>query len=168
MRVKINYNGWISTPSQLRYDKLCSEFAKVADLVADDEERTRATMEWIQSQLNAMSISKVKSSCGSRMYSQHNVEEEDPNCGEAATPSSGQIFDPRCSQTKGAPRKLRKKGPLETNTKKTKVCFYLFFTNLKSIFVILKFLIIMIVNLILCLDEILKNKQRQGPKAKHC
>ncbi|XP_052171636.1 protein FAR-RED ELONGATED HYPOCOTYL 3-like [Diospyros lotus] len=121
MRVKINYNGWISMPSQLRYDELCSEFAKVADLVANDEEQTRATMEWIQSRLNALSISKVKLRCGSHMYSQHNVEEQGPDCGEAATDTSGQIFDPRCSQTKGAPRKLRKKGPLETNTKKTKV-----------------------------------------------
>ncbi|XP_052202073.1 uncharacterized protein LOC127807901 [Diospyros lotus] len=78
-------------------------------------------MEWIQSQLNTLSISNVKSSCGSHIYSRHNVEEKDLNCEEAAPASTGQIFDPRCSQTKGAPRKLCKKSPLETNTKKTKV-----------------------------------------------
>ena len=92
-------------------------------------------MEWIQSQLNVLIISKVKLSSDSHIYAQHSVQEQVPNydCGEVAIVSSGQIFDPRCSQTKGAPRKLRKKGPLETNTKKMKVCFYLFFTKLKVI-----------------------------------
>ncbi|XP_052198397.1 protein FAR1-RELATED SEQUENCE 4-like [Diospyros lotus] len=117
MRVKINYNGWISTPSQLRYDQLCSAFAKVAD----DEERTRATMEWIQSQLNALSISNTNPSYGSNIYAQHSVQKQVCSCGETATISSMQIMDPICSQRKGAPRKLRKKGPLETRTKKAKV-----------------------------------------------
>ncbi|XP_052198420.1 protein FAR1-RELATED SEQUENCE 5-like [Diospyros lotus] len=121
MRVKINYNGWISTPSQLRYDQLCSAFAKVADKVADDEERTRATMEWIQSQLNASSPSNTNPSYGSNIYAEHSVQEQVRSCGEIAIGSSMQIMDPICSQRKGAPRKLRKKGPLETRTKKAKV-----------------------------------------------
>ncbi|XP_052198271.1 protein FAR1-RELATED SEQUENCE 1-like [Diospyros lotus] len=121
MRVKINYNGWISTPSQLRYDQLCSAFAKVADKVADDEERTRATMEWIQSQLNGLSISNANPSYGGNIYAQHSMQEQVRSCGEIATASSKQIMDPICSQRKGAPRKLRRKGPLETRTKKAKV-----------------------------------------------
>ncbi|XP_052193928.1 protein FAR1-RELATED SEQUENCE 5-like [Diospyros lotus] len=121
MRVKINYNDWISTPSQLRYDQLCTAFAKVADLVANDEEQTRATMEWIQSQLNALNRSNANTSYGSNIYVQHSVQEQVRSCGEATTASSKQIMDPICSQRKGAPRKLRKKGPLETRSKKAKV-----------------------------------------------
>lgn len=97
MRVKINYNGWISMPSQLIYDEQYSAFANVVDLVADDEERTRTTMEWIQSQLNALIISNVKPSYGSNIYAQHSVQEQVPNCGEVATASSKKIFDLRCS-----------------------------------------------------------------------
>jgi len=73
------------------------------------------------------------------------VEEQVLDCGEAAIASSSQIFDPRCLQTKGAPRKLCKKGPLETNTKKTKVCFiYFLFTSKQD--VMLGFPIVMVVN----------------------
>ncbi|XP_052195759.1 protein FAR1-RELATED SEQUENCE 5-like [Diospyros lotus] len=92
-RVKINYNGWINTPGQLRYDELCNAFAKVANLVADDEEQTRATMEWIESQLNVLNISNAKLSCGSNIYAQHTVQEQVFDCGEAATVSSHQILD---------------------------------------------------------------------------
>jgi len=128
MKVKINYNGWISTPSQLRYDELCNKFFKIANVVSDDEERTRVTMEWMESQMNELSICNTNPSYGSNKYVKNIVQE----CGEASTVSSGQILDPRWSQTKGAPRKLRKKGPLETSLKKTKVCFNLFFTYLKA------------------------------------
>ncbi|XP_052179894.1 protein FAR1-RELATED SEQUENCE 3-like [Diospyros lotus] len=121
MRVKINYNGWINTPSQLRYDQLCSAFAKVADKVADAEEQTQTTMEWIQSQLNALSISNANPSYGGNIYAQHSVQEQVHSCGETATASSKQLMDLICSQRKGAPRKLRKKGPLETHTKKAKL-----------------------------------------------
>ena len=132
MKVKINYNGWISTPSQLRYDKLCNKFFKIANVVADDEERTRATMEWMESQMNALNICNVNPSYGSYKYSENIVQEPILDYGEATTVSSGQILDPRCSQTKGAPRKLRKKDPLETSSKKAKVCFNLFFTLQKG------------------------------------
>jgi len=101
-------------------------------VVADDEEHTRATMEWMESQMNALNICNVNPSYGSYKYSENIVQEPIPDYGEAATVSSGQILDPRCSQTKGAPRKLRKKGPLETSSKKAKVCFNLFFTYLKA------------------------------------
>ncbi|XP_052181925.1 uncharacterized protein LOC127794717 [Diospyros lotus] len=117
-RVKINYNSWISTPSQLRYDKLCSVFAKVADLVADDEDCTKATMEWMKSQLTALSISNAKPSCGSNTHVEDNVQEQVPDPGQATIASSGQIFYPKCLQTKGAPRKICKKGLLEMSSKK--------------------------------------------------
>ncbi|XP_052173721.1 protein FAR1-RELATED SEQUENCE 5-like isoform X2 [Diospyros lotus] len=119
-RVKINYNGLMCTPGQLRYDELCSALAKVANLVPDDEERTRATKEWIESQLNALIMSNAKPSSDSNIYSQHSVQASS-DCGEVEIVSSGQILDPRCSQAKEVPRKLREKDPLETSTKKVKV-----------------------------------------------
>jgi len=88
-------------------------------------------MEWIQSQLNALSRSNANSRYGSNIYAQHSVQEQVHSCGETATASSKQIMNPICSQAKGAPRKFRKKGPLDTNTKKANVCFYLFVTHLK-------------------------------------
>lgn len=36
-RVAVNYGGLINSPEQLRYDKICREFAQLADLAADDE-----------------------------------------------------------------------------------------------------------------------------------
>ncbi|GER56339.1 glutamine--tRNA ligase, partial [Striga asiatica] len=46
-RVKINYNGLISTLDQLRYDHLCRAFAAVADTVANDDVRVGKLIEWI-------------------------------------------------------------------------------------------------------------------------
>ena len=73
--MKINYNGWLSTPRQLRYDKLCSVFAKLTDLVSDDEDHTQATMEWMESQLTALSKSNTKPSCGSNIHVEDSVQE---------------------------------------------------------------------------------------------
>ncbi|XP_052193932.1 protein FAR1-RELATED SEQUENCE 5-like [Diospyros lotus] len=88
--------------------------------VADDEDHTKATIEWMESQLTVLSISKTKPSCGSNIHVEDSVQEQVPDPGQAVTASSEQIFDPKCSQTKGAPRKLRKKGPLEMSSKKAK------------------------------------------------
>lgn len=85
-------------------------------------------MEWMESQMNALSICNANPSYGSNKYAKNIVQELVPDCGETTTVSSGQIKNPRCSQTKGALRKLRKKGPLETSSKKAKVCFNIFFT----------------------------------------
>ncbi|XP_052172135.1 protein FAR1-RELATED SEQUENCE 1-like [Diospyros lotus] len=84
-RVKINYNGWISTLSQLRYDKLCSVFAKLVDLVVDDEDSTQATMEWMESQLTALRKSNTKPSCGSNIHVEDSVQEQFLDAREAAT-----------------------------------------------------------------------------------
>ncbi|XP_052176358.1 protein FAR1-RELATED SEQUENCE 1-like [Diospyros lotus] len=119
-RVKINYDDWISTPSQLRYDKLCSVFAKLVDVVADEEDSTQITMEWMESQLTALRKSNMKPSCGSNIHVENSVQEQFPNSREATIASRVQILDPRCSQTNGAPRKLCKKGSLETSSKKAK------------------------------------------------
>ncbi|GER33318.1 FAR1-related sequence 2 [Striga asiatica] len=49
-RIALKYDGLRNSPGQLRYDNLCTAFAKVADLAADDEVRAGMIMEWIQLQ----------------------------------------------------------------------------------------------------------------------
>ncbi|XP_052178324.1 protein FAR1-RELATED SEQUENCE 5-like [Diospyros lotus] len=56
-RVKINYNGWVTTPKQARYDQLHGLFDEVANLVIDDDERTRNLMELLQNELKDLTIS---------------------------------------------------------------------------------------------------------------
>ncbi|XP_022854679.1 protein FAR1-RELATED SEQUENCE 5-like [Olea europaea var. sylvestris] len=51
------------TPRQLRYDKMCRAFAELADLVADDEEQTRAIMDWIEFQSKELRMTKSRSGC---------------------------------------------------------------------------------------------------------
>ncbi|KAL2499469.1 Protein FAR1-RELATED SEQUENCE 5 [Abeliophyllum distichum] len=118
-RVSINYDGWMSTPAQLRYEKMTIAFANVADMVADDEERTRAVLEWIEIQSYDLSVSKTRPSCGSNLLSQNSVQ-VGSNCDEVEKNVSQNIFIPKYSKTKGAPRKLRRKGTLETISKKPK------------------------------------------------
>lgn len=58
-RVKVNYVGLGSTPGQVRYDEMCLAFSDIADLAADDEEWSRAIMEWIKMQADHMRTAKV-------------------------------------------------------------------------------------------------------------
>ncbi|KAL2541697.1 Protein FAR1-RELATED SEQUENCE 5 [Abeliophyllum distichum] len=58
---------------ELRYDRMCIVFAKVADFVVDDEERTREIMEWIEFQSNELPVSKSRQTCGSNFHSQRSV-----------------------------------------------------------------------------------------------
>ncbi|XP_022889104.1 protein FAR-RED IMPAIRED RESPONSE 1-like [Olea europaea var. sylvestris] len=53
-RVPVNYARLETTPTQLRYEEMSKEFAQVADLVANDEMRSRAIIEWIKSQCEDM------------------------------------------------------------------------------------------------------------------
>ncbi|KAL2484708.1 Protein FAR1-RELATED SEQUENCE [Abeliophyllum distichum] len=111
--MKINYNGWISTPTQVRYDELCDTFRKVADVVADDEVLTREITEWLEMKMTNMNISKNKSSCGSNLISGHSQVHDSAERGLVDKNSSVHMLDPKNSKTKGAPKRLRKKGPLE-------------------------------------------------------
>ncbi|XP_022888418.1 protein FAR-RED IMPAIRED RESPONSE 1-like isoform X1 [Olea europaea var. sylvestris] len=60
-RVAVNYDGLVSTPEQLRYDNMCEAFARVADLAADDEGRTRMIMDWIEFQSKELVMTKSSS-----------------------------------------------------------------------------------------------------------
>lgn len=44
----MNYGDLINSPKQLRYDKMCREFAQLADLAADDEGRLHLVVDWIK------------------------------------------------------------------------------------------------------------------------
>lgn len=104
-RVPINYDGWISTPDQVRYEKLCFAFTKLFDLVAHNEEQCKDISEWIESR-TVMATSK-SNQVGSQYF-------------EAGNIAVGDILDPKSSRTKGAPKKLRRKGHFEATLRKTK------------------------------------------------
>ncbi|XP_022842001.1 protein FAR-RED IMPAIRED RESPONSE 1-like [Olea europaea var. sylvestris] len=44
-RVPVNYDGLISTPGQLKYDKMCQRFATLADLTAEDDAKSDAIID---------------------------------------------------------------------------------------------------------------------------
>ncbi|XP_022851587.1 protein FAR1-RELATED SEQUENCE 5-like [Olea europaea var. sylvestris] len=108
MRVPITYDGWISTPNQIRYKQICNAFMKLADFVAHDELRSRGIMDWIEIQTNDSSMLKY-SSVGSQRLD------------EAGKCASGIIFDPKYTKSKGAPKKLRRKGCLEAGSRKSNI-----------------------------------------------
>ena len=120
-RVKIYYNGWVTTLEQARYDQLHGLFDEVANLVIDDDERTRNLTKLLQNKLKDLTISRSITSYGSNSLSQGSVQIAS-DCPEDARTSSGHILNLHCTITKGAPRKLRKKGILEIRSKKSKVC----------------------------------------------
>ncbi|XP_022857714.1 uncharacterized protein LOC111378711 [Olea europaea var. sylvestris] len=89
-KVTVNYIGLVSTPGQLRYDRICQAYTTTADLVAKDEARTHTIMEWIGVQQKEL----MSSSCS--------------------------ILDPKVVNKKGTPKKLRRKSLLESTSKKPK------------------------------------------------
>ncbi|KAL2498628.1 Protein FAR1-RELATED SEQUENCE 5 [Abeliophyllum distichum] len=86
---------------------------QVADVVADDEVLTREITEWLEMKMTNMNISKNKSSCGSNLISGHSQVHDSTERGLVDKNSSVHMLDPKNSKTKGDPKKLRKKGPLE-------------------------------------------------------
>ncbi|XP_022888998.1 protein FAR1-RELATED SEQUENCE 2-like [Olea europaea var. sylvestris] len=117
-RVPVNYAGLVSTPGQLRYDNMCQAFSSVADLAADDEVRSRAVMNWIEVIKKELMMSPP--STGSNILSHNTFQLPSQGTGSQNT-VGGSIGDPKQSKKKGAPKKLRRKSPLETCSKKTKV-----------------------------------------------
>ncbi|XP_022889102.1 protein FAR1-RELATED SEQUENCE 6-like [Olea europaea var. sylvestris] len=116
-RVPVNYAGLETTLAQLRYEEMSKGFAQVADLAADDEMRSRAIMEWIKSQCEDMMT--TRSSGGSNPIPSRTTEVSN-DCAVVSKLASGSIRDPQVARRKGVPRKLRKRNPLETASKKAK------------------------------------------------
>ncbi|KAL2526015.1 Protein FAR1-RELATED SEQUENCE [Abeliophyllum distichum] len=119
-QVKINYFGWVSTPEQVRDDQLFKTFGNVANLVIDDDVRTRELMEFLKNHMNELVISKPSMTCSSNLLSQNSVQLASDSREVEITPMSPILY-PTCKKHKGHPRKICKKGPLEKTTKKTKV-----------------------------------------------
>ncbi|XP_022841729.1 uncharacterized protein LOC111365429 [Olea europaea var. sylvestris] len=116
-RVPINYAGLETTPAQLRYEEMSKGFAQVADLAADDEMLSRAIMEWIKLQCEDMMTTR---SGGSSNLIPSRTTQVSNDCTDVSKLASGSICDPQVARLKGAPRKLRKRSPLEITSKKAK------------------------------------------------
>ncbi|XP_022889005.1 protein FAR-RED IMPAIRED RESPONSE 1-like [Olea europaea var. sylvestris] len=117
-RVVVNYDGLISSPEQWRYDELCHEFTQLADLAADNKGRSHVTLDWIKLQRKDLLMSKWSHS-GSNVIAHHTIQVAD-RCTDSQNDASVNIRAPKSSRRKGAPEKLRKKGPLESSLKNTK------------------------------------------------
>lgn len=61
----MNYDGLISIPAWLRYNKMVKSFATLANIIADDDVRSDAILEWIE--VRCKQIIMSKSSCGSNV-----------------------------------------------------------------------------------------------------
>ncbi|KAL2465956.1 Protein FAR1-RELATED SEQUENCE [Abeliophyllum distichum] len=108
------------TPAQLRYDELCETLRKVADVEADDEEHCREITDWLEMKMINLKISNNKSSCGSNLISGHSLVQATTEREIVDKDYSVHMLDPKFSKTKGAPKKLRKKGPLVIGSTKKK------------------------------------------------
>ncbi|CAH9126982.1 unnamed protein product [Cuscuta epithymum] len=97
-RLKINYNGWVSVPGQLQYEKLCHKFSEIAHIVVGDESLERVTFEW----LNSYQKSLIP-------HSNSGTNKTDSRCQSVDRVFGVLIKDPKCTRRKGAPKKLRKK-----------------------------------------------------------
>lgn len=105
----------ISYTIKLKYDDMCGAFSEVANLAADDEVRVRSIMEWINVQRKELTL--TKSSC--RTPPNHTIS----HGSESRVHSDVNVLDPISSKRKGSPRKLRRRGPLESSSKRRNVCF---------------------------------------------
>ncbi|XP_022897719.1 protein FAR1-RELATED SEQUENCE 5-like [Olea europaea var. sylvestris] len=115
IRVAVSYSGLVSTPGQLRYDRMCQAFATIADLAAEDEGRTHAIMEWIGVQEKELMSSRSIS--GSNVVLQRTTQVSSNNIGSQKNVSCT-VLDPNAVNKKGAPKRVRRKGPLKSTSKK--------------------------------------------------
>ncbi|XP_022861858.1 uncharacterized protein LOC111382186 [Olea europaea var. sylvestris] len=97
---------------------MCQAFASMADLVADDEVRSRVVMDWIQTIKKELMMPSPSS--GSNVLWHHAFQLPLHDTGSQNTVVRS-IGDPKQSKKKGTPKKLRRKSPLEMHSKKTKV-----------------------------------------------
>ncbi|CAH9089712.1 unnamed protein product [Cuscuta epithymum] len=115
-RVKINYDGWITTVEQQRFDKLCKTFESLANMVADDEAKYSEVLLWLETQLTTYTPPLSHSCIVGNM-----TPLEEPITNIRAEVPLPPIGDPKSTKRKGAPKKNRAKGPLEKGKKKGRV-----------------------------------------------
>ncbi|VFQ98730.1 unnamed protein product [Cuscuta campestris] len=99
-RVKVDYDGWICTVEQQRYDDFCNSFRALANKVVDDEYRTKEIMDWIQKEMSVEAMRSKNPSTGVQEIPEH-------------TTSTPLVLDPLIGTRKGAPRKSRLKSNRE-------------------------------------------------------
>ncbi|KAL6500658.1 hypothetical protein OROHE_025455 [Orobanche hederae] len=114
MRAKVYYAGLAPTASQDRYDDLCRKFSGLADIVADDEAECGDLKEWITSRKAGVTLNNGRSRHASNHVGHGNGHEE------LDTGAGPHIKDPKYVKSKGAPRRVRRKGPLENGYKNQK------------------------------------------------
>lgn len=105
--VKVNDDGWITTPGHEKYDELHREFLGLACLAADDEARFQEVKNWIS--VNAEFTSRAISGHESEDLVQPHNPVRSASVGEPRTSFSTQALDPKCTKRKGAPRTIKKK-----------------------------------------------------------
>ncbi|VFQ69297.1 unnamed protein product [Cuscuta campestris] len=104
-RVKVDYDGWICTVEQQRYDDLCNSFRALANKVVYDEYRTKEIMDWIQKEMSVEAKRTQNPSKGVQEIPEH-------------TTSTALVLDPIIGTRKGAPRRSRLKSNREKNFQK--------------------------------------------------
>ncbi|VFQ90892.1 unnamed protein product [Cuscuta campestris] len=105
--VRMEYDGLPRTVEQRRYDMLCAKFQEFAQIAADDEERTKDIVAWIDKQLLIPSLRKAS-------------EERIPENMELDKTLTKAILDPTYSKRKGGPKKNRLKSVFENKNRKRK------------------------------------------------
>ncbi|VFQ71301.1 unnamed protein product [Cuscuta campestris] len=105
--VRMEYDGLPRTVEQRRYDMLCAKFQELAQIAADDEERTKDIVSWIDKQMLIPSLRKAS-------------DEHIPENMELDKTLTKDILDPTYSKRKGAPKKNRLKSIFETKNRKRK------------------------------------------------
>ncbi|CAA2968107.1 Hypothetical predicted protein [Olea europaea subsp. europaea] len=114
----------------MMYDKMCQRFATLANMTADDLVRARAILDWIDMQCKQTMVSK--SSCGSNVIPSH-ITQMASMADASQETRSDSMLDLECAKRKGAPRKLRKKCPLESSSKKSKVLHKIIISKLREV-----------------------------------
>ncbi|CAA3021759.1 FAR1-RELATED SEQUENCE 5-like [Olea europaea subsp. europaea] len=116
-KVVANYDGLSSSPAQLRYDKLCQSFASLANLVAEDDEESRQVMEWIDCKEQTVGLTRSIGGSNNLAQQASQIALDD---GASHHFVKGSVQDPKYSNKKGVPKKLRRKRCLESNSSNAK------------------------------------------------
>lgn len=109
-KVNVHYEGWNITPEQVRYDKLCSYFSKIADLAADDEEDFVSLVGLLDSKMKELSLKQQLSSRSNEPSPMSTIPTSSGN--NSITIGNQLILDPIVTRGKGRPVTLIKKSQL--------------------------------------------------------
>ncbi|XP_022855422.1 protein FAR-RED IMPAIRED RESPONSE 1-like [Olea europaea var. sylvestris] len=113
-RVAAKYADLSSSPTQLRYDKLCRSFTLLACKVVGDDKQSRQVMEWIECKEGTVTTRLIRRNNNiSRQPFQTMLDNR-----VSQHSGKGSVQDSKWSNRKGAPKKLQRKSYLEPKSKK--------------------------------------------------